>query len=419
MAFGEYAFGEAQFGGIEQGDTVLVIADSSHAHAADSPAITQNHVLAINDATDAHSADNVTISGIDTVLVIADALHDHDAQFINIQDVAPTAWTRKQKFTIDPTWVPGMSTHTWFVVKLVEENLQTMNPDALDVLADSIKNGGGDLYFTSDAQGFNRLPCDITACVTSGTVATQNLEVDVRLPSVSPSQPTSFWMWYGYSSGVQPGASEPYGSDETWEYYTTPGVGSDLETAYSNNVNFPTDFIDASLPENTDSDTPLQMTGAGHNHWADNVAFSGINPVIADAAHSHSADNVTITQNHVLAINDAGHGQSADNVVFSAFSLNIASTIHVTTSDNIAYNTGLVINGTTHSHTADNIAVGVNLTVAESTHSHAVDSITITQNHVLDVQDATHSPSSGEPWVRTPPGMWAIQETNNTIWTEQ
>lgn len=57
---------------------VLVVADASHAHLADNLTLTQAHVLAIADALHAHAADNVVLS-VEGTLTIADALHAHTA----------------------------------------------------------------------------------------------------------------------------------------------------------------------------------------------------------------------------------------------------------------------------------------------------------------------------------------------------
>lgn len=63
------------------GAVQLVIADATHAHAADNLALTQHNVLAIQDATHGHTADNVVL-GIN--LIIEDATHGHTADNLGL-----------------------------------------------------------------------------------------------------------------------------------------------------------------------------------------------------------------------------------------------------------------------------------------------------------------------------------------------
>lgn len=58
---------------------VLAVQDATHAHAADSPTLAQVHALAIQDATHSHAADNATLEAGATDLVIQDASHAHSA----------------------------------------------------------------------------------------------------------------------------------------------------------------------------------------------------------------------------------------------------------------------------------------------------------------------------------------------------
>lgn len=61
------------------GDTALTVADAIHAHAAESPALTQAHQLAIQDASHAHSTDAVALAQQHT-LSVNDALHAHASE---------------------------------------------------------------------------------------------------------------------------------------------------------------------------------------------------------------------------------------------------------------------------------------------------------------------------------------------------
>jgi len=54
----------------------LVVADLAHAHALDTPTLTQAHTLAIDDAAHAHALDHITLS-LSVELVVADLAHAH------------------------------------------------------------------------------------------------------------------------------------------------------------------------------------------------------------------------------------------------------------------------------------------------------------------------------------------------------
>lgn len=69
---------------IEEGtpstDVNITAQDATHSHTADSPAITQTHVIAADDATHSHTADNVTATLDVTVdIAVQDATHAHTA----------------------------------------------------------------------------------------------------------------------------------------------------------------------------------------------------------------------------------------------------------------------------------------------------------------------------------------------------
>ena len=62
------------------GSVSLIVADATHAHAADSLTLTAASALAVADATHSHAADNITLSVAGaTNLTVADALHGHAA----------------------------------------------------------------------------------------------------------------------------------------------------------------------------------------------------------------------------------------------------------------------------------------------------------------------------------------------------
>jgi hypothetical protein len=63
--------------------TNLVIADATHGHAADAPALTVQSVLAVADATHAHASDALTLTS-STALSINEATHGHAADNVTV-----------------------------------------------------------------------------------------------------------------------------------------------------------------------------------------------------------------------------------------------------------------------------------------------------------------------------------------------
>lgn len=83
------------------GGTDLTVADATHVHTADSPAITQVHQLAVADATHVHTADVVTLNTA-TNLVVADATHAHIADSPDLAQVGePVSWSLSMAQIID------------------------------------------------------------------------------------------------------------------------------------------------------------------------------------------------------------------------------------------------------------------------------------------------------------------------------
>ena len=137
----------------------------------------------------------------------------------------PVGWKYRAKMTIDKTKVA--SDQTDFPVLLAVGNIPT---DALD--ADGGKpalNGGGDLVFTSDAAGATRLACDVQEFVIDNNPASATAEVWVKVPSVSSSVNTEFYMWWGKAAETQPARNASFGMEATWDsnyksvYHLTEG----------------------------------------------------------------------------------------------------------------------------------------------------------------------------------------------------
>lgn len=78
-------------------------------------------------------------------------------------------------------------------------------------------NGGGDIRFTSDSAGSNRLACQIVTFSTDNNPANGEGEIWVKVPSISGSSNTSIWVWYNKGGQSQPAEDETYGSESVWD----------------------------------------------------------------------------------------------------------------------------------------------------------------------------------------------------------
>lgn len=139
----------------------------------------------------------------------------------------PDGWSRKQKITIQSSAVAGSGFHSNFPVLVTLDHLDT---EVVDTGSNSALNGGGDIRFSSDSTGSTQLACDIVDFVTNASVGPRKCEIWVKLPAVSTSSNTDFYIWYKKSGESQPAAATTYGSEEVWSdwEYRTHDMLSDV-----------------------------------------------------------------------------------------------------------------------------------------------------------------------------------------------
>lgn len=102
-----------------------------------------------------------------------------------------------------------------FPVLLTEDNIPSEACDADGTYP--AQDGGGDIRFTSDANGNNRLAIQVVDFNTDNNPANCTVEIWVKVPTLSGTTDTSIWMWYHTAtSDSQPSASDPYGSRNVW-----------------------------------------------------------------------------------------------------------------------------------------------------------------------------------------------------------
>ena len=133
----------------------------------------------------------------------------------------PTGWSRRCLLTIDKTYVSA-SNQTDFPVlvsyrasgsatNLPDEMIQTGHANAAQA-------DGGDIRFTSDTAGSITLPCEISCWSQNATVANAQAEIWVKIPTLSTSANTDFYVWYkGGGSETQPATNSVSGSYKVWD----------------------------------------------------------------------------------------------------------------------------------------------------------------------------------------------------------
>lgn len=124
-----------------------------------------------------------------------------------------SSWGRKCYLSIISSKVPGALTN--FPVLLTEGNLPSEMFDA-DGSYPAL-NGGGDVRFSSDANGNNPLACEIVKFITDNDPLNGKAEIWVNVPAVSSTENTSFWVWYNKAGESQPAETAQYGAQSVWD----------------------------------------------------------------------------------------------------------------------------------------------------------------------------------------------------------
>lgn len=125
----------------------------------------------------------------------------------------PEGWGRKCKLTIDPAKVDANLTD--FPVLLTEDNLPSEMLDA-DGEHPAL-SGGGDIRFSVYGSGTTQLACEVISFVTDNNPANASAEIWVKIPSVSGSVNTEFYIWWEKAGETQPAANDTYGSQNVWD----------------------------------------------------------------------------------------------------------------------------------------------------------------------------------------------------------
>jgi len=130
----------------------------------------------------------------------------------------PTDWSHKLAITIDHTKIDSDLSNWTLVFDQAFDSVLTSVNGPLDADGTrSMIDGGGDIRFSSDADGLNQLAIDVRAAVIDNDPASGELELAINVPSVSSSIDTTIYMWWGKSGETQPDVSDTYGQYNAYD----------------------------------------------------------------------------------------------------------------------------------------------------------------------------------------------------------
>lgn len=115
------------------------------------------------------------------------------------------SWLKRHTITIDYTKV-STANQTDFPVLLSNGNF-------LDDCYANTQSAGQDLRFTSDAAGATELPFEIVSWNTGAKTA----EVYVKIPTLSYTANTIFYVWYSNAAASAYGETDTFGKHNTWD----------------------------------------------------------------------------------------------------------------------------------------------------------------------------------------------------------
>jgi hypothetical protein len=155
----------------------------------------------------------------------------------------PTGWAHRVPIAVDHTQID--SDLTDFTVVITDEMAAVLSAVDGPLDADGTRpsiNGGGDVRFSADEAGTQRLAVDVREWVTNNNPASGSLEVAVRVPTVSSSTDTTIYLWWGKAGETQPAPGDPFGQYAAYDAHhrlvSTDGGLTDRTSAANNGVGF-------------------------------------------------------------------------------------------------------------------------------------------------------------------------------------
>jgi hypothetical protein len=173
--------------------------------------------------------------------------------------MAVTGYKWKAKLTIDNTKVGADLTN--YPVYLTVGNVPPLMVDANG--GKPCIDGGGDIAFSSDISGVTELSREIVNCQIDDNPALALVQIWVKVPAVSSSVPTVFWIWWGKVGATQPAVGAAFGRNSVW---TGPAFGAVLHLS-ENNTTTAGNYVDSTGNGNT-FNSPTNAKTPTRTSWA-------------------------------------------------------------------------------------------------------------------------------------------------------
>ncbi len=307
---------------------IIVVADAGHAHAVDSPTLTQLHELAPADTGHAQKADAPTLAQLHE-LAPADGAHAQTADALALTQLHQLAAADTTHATaaddaevdvgaIDLEPADATHDHTTEAPTLAQMHVVAVDDAGHQHTADSIVLAQAHTLAVADAA--HAQPADAVVLAQTHTIAIDDV-MHVHLADAPTFAQTHTLAVADTTHGHAAEAISLSSAGDIVVDDTTHGHGADspaLAQLHQLAV------ADAAHAHHADVAGMVQahvlvVADAGHAHGAEFVALEHIHiVVVADAAHAHPSDTPTITQLHLLSIDDADHAQLADIVAMTA-----------------------------------------------------------------------------------------------------
>lgn len=364
--------------------TDLVIQSSDHAHTAESFALTQVHNLAIQQAAHEHEADNVVLTQVHT-LAIQDSLHGHAPDNVIL--------TQTHILAIQP------ADHAHAADNLVLTQIHNLT------IQESLHGHTAESFALS--QVHNLAIQDSLHAHTAESPAVNEATNLVIQESTHGHTADNLALTQVHVLSIQESLHAHAGDNLLLSQVHVLSIQESLHTHAADNITLAgpgvLDIQSSSHGHTAESITLVQthiliVQESSHAHAADSLALSQVHVLtVQDSAHAHAADSLTLTQVHNLVIQDSWHEHLADKaqVYIPSATLTIDETYHQHHADNLVLvqSITLTIQSSTHAHAAESLALtqAHNLAIAGALHAHTVDSLILSVISTLVIQDSSHA----------------------------
>lgn len=370
MSYGIDPYGVGPYGTASDSDgssVTLSIADSTHAHAADSLSLTATgeSSLIVQDATHAHAADNVALSIIPTVdyrivptgdsnssgrgsfnqtnSAAAAYLYDNAGNVVTLAD--PYDGGASQTYAaLDDGVSPGGS-----YVQHLADLLDAAGKSVMVIPANKGGTQSSDWTTTTAGTKYEALKNRVNAAGGDGSDLVFLIHLGANDANSSVSQATfqsrvetfvgnlnsdfplakKYLQKVHYFSGAPGGAVDAIraGVDDVWNGSSGCLRGADLD-GITTNIHYGATGVPGTCTSelnevalrtfNAITSSALIIADSTHAHAADNLVLDTSNAAtlsVQEAAHSHAADSIVLSSAAYLSVQEAIHAHYADTLV--------------------------------------------------------------------------------------------------------